>query len=190
MAREAAWIIRRTSLRSERFPRIGERLELRTWCSGMAKSVAERTTAISGDGGAELEAVALWVYIDPVAQRPARLPAEFLEVYGESAAGNRPRSALRHPPEPPHGAEELDWHFSRSELDFAGHVNNTNYLRVAADLLPLESLADAPGRIEAEYRAGIGAGPARVMRSGSMLWICAPGGEVAATISLGGPEPA
>lgn len=187
MSRETAWILRRTSVASERLPRFGEGLELRTRCTGMAKSVAERTTTIAGDAGASLETVAIWVHLDAELRRPARLPQEFLAAYEESAAGNRPRSSLRHPAEPPADAEESGWRFARADVDYAGHVNNTMYWRVAEELLGVERFADAPAAFEAEYRAGLGAGAARVHRLGGSLWVCDEEGVVAATITVGEP---
>lgn len=184
MSRETAWIVRRTTINSERLPRFGELLELRTRCSGAAKSVAERTTTISGDGGAGVEAIAIWVHLDPRLRRPSRLPEEFIAVYGDSAAGRRPRSSLRHPPAPPAGAARHDWRFAGADIDYAGHVNNTMYWRPAEELFGLTSLASSPTMIEAEYRGGIGAGPALVYRAGGMLWVCDPDGAVAATISV------
>ncbi len=184
MSRETAWIVRRTTITSERLPRFGERLELRTHCSGAAKSVAERTTTITGDAGAGAEAVAIWVHLDPNMRRPSRLPEQFLAVYGEAAAGRRPRSSLRHPPLPPAGAELYDWRFARADIDYAGHVNNTMYWRPAEELFGLATLANTPTTLEAEYRGGIGAGPARVHRADDMLWVCDLDGAVAATISI------
>jgi len=184
MGRETAWILRRTSVSSERLPRFGERLELRTWCSGMAKSVAERTTRVRGDGGASLEAVAIWVHLDPELRRPARLSPEFLAAYAESAGDRRPRSSLRHPPQPPADAEVTSWRFARADIDYAAHVNNTMYWRVAEELWGLNALADSPATYEAEYRGGLGAGAAQIHRSGGSIWICDGAGAVAATISV------
>lgn len=184
MPADSAWIIRRATVRSERLPRFGEQLELRTWCSGVAKSVAERSTSVSGDQGAAVEVEAIWVYVDPELRRPTRLPQAFHDVYAESAAGKRPRISLRHAPEPPTGAEALDWYFALADVDLIGHVNNAMYWRVAEELLDLKPLAETPARLEAEYRGGIGPGPARIHRDGTTLWICDLKAVVAATISL------
>lgn len=169
-------------MRIERLPRFSEQLQLRTWCSGVAKSVAERSTSITGDLGAAVEVEAIWVHIDPESRRPARLPPTFADAYGLSAAGRRPRSSLRHPPAPPTDAERLQWAFSRADVDIFGHVNNAMYWRVAEEHLQLDRVTDGGGVLEAEYRAGIGTGPATIHRSGEMLWISGAGGEVAATL--------
>ena len=62
---DAFWIIRRLRLDIRRLPSFPEELTVTTWCSGKAKSVAERTTTITGDGGADVTAEAIWVHVDP-----------------------------------------------------------------------------------------------------------------------------
>src|SRR5918996_2519049 len=55
-----AWIVRRTRIRVDAFPRFGEPLEARTFCSGIGRFSAERRTSIHGTT-ARVETVALWV---------------------------------------------------------------------------------------------------------------------------------
>ena len=56
-----AWIVRRTRIRVERFPRFGEELTLRTFCSGIGRFSAERRTSIKGEarGGGDRLALGL-----------------------------------------------------------------------------------------------------------------------------------
>jgi acyl-ACP thioesterase len=180
---ESFWVIRRLRLDVARLPSFPEALGLETWCSAKAKSLAERTTTIAGDGGAELTATALWVHVDPETRMPARLPAEFEAIYGPSAAGRKARGALRHPAEPAADAERLGWWFGRSTIDLAGHVSNLWYWQVAEEFLEMPTVDSEPVALEAEFRAGIGHGTAVVRRAGPMLWICAGDGAVAATIA-------
>jgi acyl-ACP thioesterase len=162
-------------------PRFGERLELRTWCSGLAKSIAERKTTIEGEEGAAVESVAIWVHIDPETRLPTRLPEVFHQGFAESAGDHRPRTSLRHPSSPPEDAERLSWRFTAADIDIAGHVNNTMYWRLAEELLPP---IEGPVTAEAEYRAGAATGDATVSRADGMLWVQGSGGDVAATVSL------
>jgi len=178
-------VIRRATMSIERMPVHSEELELRTWCSGAAKSLAERRTSVRGDRGAAIESEAIWVHVDPETRRPIRLPQAFKELYAESAEGRRARSSLRHPSLPPRGAEQLDWSFGRADIDLAGHVNNAWYWRVAEEFLDLEIRVGKPLLVEAEYRAGIGPGRAEVLRNAGMLWVSSPEGQLAATISAG-----
>ncbi|HEU4802020.1 MAG TPA: acyl-ACP thioesterase domain-containing protein [Solirubrobacterales bacterium] len=184
---DAFWIIRRLRLDIRRLPSFPEELTVTTWCSGKAKSVAERTTTIAGDGGADVTAEAIWVHVDPQTRLPARLPAEFERIYGPSAAGRKARASLRHPAEPPAGAERFDWWFGRSLIDLAGHVSNLWYWQPAEEHLDLPTAAAPTAVLEAEFRSGIGHGPATLHRADGMLWISDAAGTVAGTIAAPAP---
>ena len=71
---DSFWIIRRLALTVRRLPTFPDEIEVETWCSGKAKTVAERSSAIRG-GGADVDAVAIWIHVDPESRLPARLPA-------------------------------------------------------------------------------------------------------------------
>jgi acyl-ACP thioesterase len=178
-----AWIVRRTRIRVEAFPRFGEELAARTFCSGIGRFSAERRTTVVGKGAA-VEAVARWVCLDPEAGRPMRFPPEFREVYEESADGRDANVRIRHP-DPPPAAEGEPWRFRAAELDPAGHINNSHYWT------PLEedlASRDDPEAIDAEieYRDPAMPGEATLLRDGPGLWIVsASGGVHASLIRLG-----
>ena len=54
-----------------RAPRFGDVVELTTFCSGYGSRFAERRTSVTIDGQPAIEAVALWVSVDPASGRPA-----------------------------------------------------------------------------------------------------------------------
>jgi acyl-ACP thioesterase len=175
-----AWIVRRTRLRVEAFPRFGEDLTVRTFCSGIGRFSAERRTDVTTDGGPRVEAVALWICLDPVAGRPMRFSQDFVEAYAPSAGGRDANVRLRHP-EPPADAAREPWSFRASEIDAAGHVNNSHYW------VPLEeelAAGSEPDEIDAEieYRDPAQAGEAVLIRDGSSLWIAGPTGSLHASI--------
>ncbi len=177
-----AWIVRRTRIRVERFPRFGEDLTLRTFCSGIGRFSAERRTSIAGVGAA-VEAVSLWVCLDPERGRPMRFPPDFMAVYEESAAGRDANVRLRHD-DPPADAERSPWQFRATEMDPAGHINNSHYW------VPLEeelSSGPEPESIDAEveYRDPAVAGEAVLLRRGSSIWIASPNGVVHASLVRG-----
>jgi acyl-ACP thioesterase len=179
-----AWIIRRTRIRVEVFPRFGEQLTLLTFCSGIGRFSAERRTTITGESAA-VETVALWVCLDPEAARPMRFPPEFVAAYEESAAGRDANVRLRHP-DPPSSADREPWRFRESEMDPAGHINNSHYWT------PLEEELHAgpePDSIDAEveYREPAQPGEVAVLRDGSSLWVASPDGSLHA--SLIRPQP-
>jgi acyl-ACP thioesterase len=181
LADRVAWVVRRMRLRVDAFPAFGERLELRTWCTGFGRMWAERTTTVTGSAGA-VEAVAVWVSLDPVTGRPKTLDQPFVDVYGEAAAGRTVKARLHHPA-PPGDAAASPWLFRRADLDVADHVNNAAYWApVEEALLAREDL----GALEAEveFRGGAGPGPATVLRAGRHWWITQPAGQVVASLSV------
>jgi len=174
-----AWIVRRTRIRVDAFPHFGEDLVLRTFCSGIGRFSAERRTSILGDTAA-VETVGLWVCLDPDRGRPMRFDEDFLAVYEESAAGRDANVRLRHP-DPPDGGARSPWTFRASEMDPAGHINNSHYWT------PLEeALASGPdpGSIDAEieYRDPAMPGEVELIRDGSSLWIASDGAVHASLI--------
>ena len=92
-------------------------------------------------------------------------------------AGRRCGSAT---PNPPEEARSAPWTWRASDLDLAGHVNNSHYWS------PLEErLAGAePERIDAEveHRSAAQPGPARILSSGSDLWVTGADGEIQASL--------
>jgi acyl-ACP thioesterase len=174
-----AWIVRRSRIRVERFPRFGEDLVLRTFCSGFGRFSAERRTSIRGES-AVVETVSLWVCLDPERGRPMRFQPDFIAVYEESAGGRDANVRLRHP-DPPAEGNRTAWHFRTAEMDPAGHINNSHYW------VPLEEELGAgpePESIDAEveYRDPAPAGEAVLVRDGSSMWIESPEGAVHASL--------
>jgi acyl-ACP thioesterase len=190
------WVLRRLRLRVARFPRFGEALEVATFCSGTGALVAERRSTVlslgdAGSGGAGggaagepvVEALALWVHLDPDGTHPRPLPEGFDAVYGAAAAGRRVRARLRHPATPPGDVPGRAWRFRAADLDLAGHVNNSVYWQVLEEELVASEPVD---RVDAEieHRAAGDAGDAEIVADGDeMRWIRA-GDEVLATVRV------
>jgi acyl-ACP thioesterase len=192
----AVWVVRRTRIRVNRFPRFGERFELVTFCSGLGRMWAERRTDIVrhgsdtgadgvGSGLPDVEAVSLWVHLDGECWRPWPLTEAEIQTYGGSAEPRRVTARLRHPvPESVNGG--APWVFRATECDLADHVNNAAYWQ------PLEEellAARDPERldVEIEYRAPAQPGLKRVVGDGAYRWIVGDGGELHASLRLGAP---
>src|SRR5579859_125402 len=75
LADTAVWVVRRTRIRVNRFPRFGERFECTTFCSGLGRMWAERRTDVVSEDGErpDVEAVSLWVHLDVRSWRPVPL---------------------------------------------------------------------------------------------------------------------
>lgn len=183
LADRAVWVVRRTRIRVQRFPRAGEACAVATFCSGLGRMWAERRTSIrSLDGESEVEAVSLWVHLDPTSWRPIPLGEDEVSLYGTSTGGRRVTARLRHPL--PDGEEQrTSWNFRAAELDIAGHINNAAYWTPVEEEL-LCGPEPAGLDVELEYRNPSQPGDKLVLREGSRRWIVGDGQEVHASIVL------
>lgn len=205
LADSAVWVVRRTRLRIHRFPRFGERLRALTFCSGLGTMWAERRTTIvleeggeavgfNGSGSSEgeagpdrggepeVEAVALWVHLDPETWRPSPFQPREIELYGEPAGGRRIRARLHHPA--PGGEESCrSWTFRATECDIAGHVNNAAYWTPLEEEL-LAAAEPGPLDAEIEFRTPAQPGEKRVLARDEMRWITAGDGEIHASVRM------
>ena len=182
LADEGAWFVRALRLEVARFPRFGEACEVATWCSGTGALWAERRTTVTGDGGARVEAGAIWVHMEADGSRPRPLPEGFDGFYAEAAGGRRVRARLRHPADPPDGATREPWRFRAADLDLAGHVNNAVYWTVVEEQLATGADPPEPFTVELEHRGPADAGDALVRRDAAQTWVCAGHGVVVATV--------
>jgi acyl-ACP thioesterase len=188
VADAAVWVVRRTRIRVDRFPRFGEWFELKTFCSGVGRAWAERRTSIAlGQDWARgarpaVEAVSLWVHLDAANRRPFPMTAKELDVYGEAANGRRVTARLRHP-----GPAQTDnarrWTFRATDCDLAGHVNNAAYWE------PLEEElfgGSDPQRFDAEteFRTPAQPGDKLFLRDGEHRWIVGDHGETHASVLI------
>jgi acyl-ACP thioesterase len=195
VADRAVWVVRRARIRVERFPRFGEHFDVATFCSGLGRMWAERRTMIAPLGGgsaATVEAVALWVHLDPIARRPSPLTPEEIAVYGDTAASRRVTARLRQPMSPAvaddkAGPADVEssfiWRFRAAECDLADHVNNAAYWQPLEEEL-LAGAEPDPERIdvEMEFRSPAQPGDKVVLRQGDRRWIVGEDGETHASM--------
>jgi acyl-ACP thioesterase len=179
---DGVWVVRRLRMRVERFPRFRETAAVDTWCSGAGALWAERRSTVRGEDGGLVEAVALWVHLDPVTGRPRPVPDGFAAVYGPSTAGRRVRARLRQPATPPDDAEPSAWRFRAADLDLADHVNNAVYWQALEEILVDRDDPAEPLDAEIEHRTPADVGDATVLRAGAHLWIMGADGDALATM--------
>jgi acyl-ACP thioesterase len=163
----AVWVVRRTRIRVNRWPRFAERFELTTFCSGLGRMWAERRTDVrspSSDGPADVEGVSLWVHLDPDRRLPFPLTEAEVTAYSGPEAQRRVTARLRHPA-PPAVAHRsaAPWTFRETECDLADHVNNAAYWQPLEEELLRRGADPGPVDVELEYRA-----PAQ---PGEMWWV-------------------
>jgi acyl-ACP thioesterase len=184
LADAAVWVLRRNGLRVQRFPRFAEHLTVSTFCSGIGRMWAERRTTIrrSEAHAADVEAVALWVHLDPLQRRPTPLTQAEIATYGGTGGDRRVSARLRHPgpadTEPPSA-----WFFRATDCDLADHVNNAAYWEPLEQEL-LAGSEPALIDVEIEFRSPAQPGAKQVLASGPRRWIVAGDGEVHASMLL------
>jgi acyl-ACP thioesterase len=181
----AVWVLRRCRIRVERFPRLADRLTLRTFCSGIGRAWAERRTTIEQHGQPVVETVSLWVHLDAATWHPAAFSEAEMNVYGATAGDRRISHRLRHPAPPPDADGHSPWTFRATECDVADHVNNSAYWTPLEDEL-LTSGAPEPERIdiEMEFRTPAQPGAKQILSDGDRRWIVDPAGELHASLLI------
>jgi acyl-ACP thioesterase len=130
------WVVRRTTIRvaeGGRWPRYTEILTVTTWCGGVGAAWAERRTNISVRGEVLIEAVALWVPVDP-SGHPVRIKPAFYEVYGEAMQGRKVSGRVATPEVAP-DATTRAWPLRRADLDVVGHVNNAAVWQAVSEVV-------------------------------------------------------
>jgi acyl-ACP thioesterase len=182
------WVVRRTALRVERIPVIGEELVLQTFCSGTGGRWAERRVRVRGDRGGVVEAVSLWVHVDLVTGRPVPLAPRFFALYGEAAGGRTVRARLSHP-DPPVGGAGRRWPLRATDFDVMSHMNNAVYWATVEEELRRRRDLRAPLGAEVEFRLAIEPGDEVdiVTQDGEgdlRLWLVRQGGAVGASAHL------
>ena len=150
-----AWVVRKTTIEVEAFPRYLEPIELATWCSGTGSHWAERRISIVGAQGGAVEAATTWVHFDTVSGRPSRIPAGFDAIYGEAAGGRRVKARLDHPDVPEGARSGFAWPLRFTDFDVLGHVNNAACWQIVEEALASRRDLRAPLRAEVQHRTAI-----------------------------------
>jgi acyl-ACP thioesterase len=166
------WLLRRCAVSARGYPVLGDRVTLRTFCTGTGPRWAERTTTLAGQAGELMQATAIWVAIGPAGE-PSELGPDFHRFYGEATRGRRVRARLTLPaPEP--ATDGRSWPVRASDFDPAAHVNNTVHWQAAEDILA--GTEWLPAAAELEYHRPILPGSApRLLASHStdqvLFWL-------------------
>jgi acyl-ACP thioesterase len=187
LADSAVWVVRRTRINVRRFPRFAEHLAVRTFCSGLGRMWAERRTTIALEGSSDndVEAVSLWVHLDPASWRPTPFSDEEIAVYGAAAGGRRVTARLRHPL-PAEATRSVRWGFRLTDCDLAGHINNASYWQPLEEELLLGGEDPRSLDAEIEYRNPSQSGEKVVLCDGEWRWILSEAGETHASIRIRG----
>jgi len=133
-----AWVLSRLHLEMKRWPAAEENVVIETWPEAASRLFTERRFELFDESERRMGSVStLWLVLDLERRRPVRLPATVLERLTEHELGPEPRRfGDLAPPDPVEN--ELGFTVRRSDLDLAGHVNNTSYIEWAIEAVPGE----------------------------------------------------
>jgi len=136
--RGTAWVLSRMCLALNRWPHGGDHITIETWPEAMSKLIVERRFALSTRDGDPIGTVSTWwVVLDLERRRPVRLPSEAWDRLREYEIGSKPvKAGSLAVPEP--AERELAFTVRRSDVDLAGHANNTSFVEWAMEAVPDE----------------------------------------------------
>ncbi len=141
-AHHTAFLVGKQAVQITRMPLRAEKLTLVTACEQCKKGSMKRLTHILDEAGNELAFVdCRWIVVDTDCERILRQPSWHTPNYwNEDLEGELPQLV--------HKSKELtsagSWTASYSLCDLNGHVNNSYYLDIACDALPLEAIMAGP----------------------------------------------
>jgi acyl-ACP thioesterase len=177
------WVVRRTVIEVNHWPRYGETVELATFCGGIGSRWSERRVSVGGESGPLVEAATMWVHLDPVTGRPKHLPQQFHDLFAEAAGGRVVRARLHHP-DPPTEASARPWPTRSVDFDVHGHINNAVYWAAVEDRLVAQPVPAL--RAELEFRQQITPHDPVILRwldgeGRAQVWLTGDGGAVHAS---------
>ena len=121
---KSAWVFYKYDIKINKYPKYRDIITIETQSIGFKKFYAYRGYTIKNSEGELLgEAVALFFFINIDRRRPARIPEEKYELYGEDK--NNPRDVDMEDVEKVEKVtNEKQFQIRYSDIDSNGHVNN------------------------------------------------------------------
>ncbi|MDY4079656.1 MAG: thioesterase [Clostridium sp.] len=132
----SAWVFYKYDIKINKYPKYRDIITIETESIGFKKFYAYRGYTIkSSDGEVLGEAVALFFFINIDRRRPARIPEEKYEFYGEDK--NNPRDIdMEDVEKVERVTNEKQFQIRYSDIDSNGHVNNVKYAELALEAVP------------------------------------------------------
>jgi acyl-ACP thioesterase len=164
-----AWVLTRLELTMERWPGVGDEVAVATWPAAANRLTTERRFEITDDRGVCIgRATTLWLILDLARRRPVRIPPAVAEPLSKLGLGDRPMRPDDLAP-PDEVVRELAFAIRRSDLDSAGHANNTSFVEWAIEAVPDELWNGCHlARLEIAFLAECHRGQTVVSRAGTL----------------------
>jgi acyl-ACP thioesterase len=135
-----AWIVADLQLHIYRYPRFNDHIRVNTWPIAFRGMIGYRQFSIETEEGETLVVCnSVWIFMDMKSQKPMKVPAEQLEAYGSNPELKLTEDmGSRKVRMPEAGEARPSFRIQESHLDTNHHVNNVQYVRLAAKYLPAE----------------------------------------------------
>ena len=133
--KKKAWILSSWQIIVERYPKLGEEIEVSTWATDFKGLYAMRNFSMKTKSGEMLAyANSVWVFMDLAVGRPAKPGMEEVEAYGME-----PPLKMEYAPRKiklPEKAILVDtFPVRKYHIDTNNHVNNCQYVQMALEVL-------------------------------------------------------
>ncbi len=150
--RHMAWVLAGWQIHVDQYPALGDRVKTSTWAYGFRRCLGYRNYSMEGEEGRRFAiANSDWVLMDLQKGRMIQVPEVLTQAYGIEADHKLTEDfGSRKIQVPPEGTDLPPFTVQEYHLDTNHHVNNGQYVRMAAACLPpnLEI-----GRMRAEYKS-------------------------------------
>ena len=150
-----AWILNSWQVEIRRRPHVGEAIEVSTWATGFKGVFGPRDFCMKTlDGEVLAQAHTLWVYVDTETGKPVKPEESSIQVYEVEEPIQMEEASRKI--KLPEGLVEVDTFSVRTyHIDTNNHVNNSQYVQLAAEGLP-EDFCVTGLRVEYKKAAVLG----------------------------------
>ncbi|MCD8330304.1 MAG: thioesterase [Lachnospiraceae bacterium] len=138
-AKKRAWLMNFWQVFVERYPREREQYTVETRAWKFDRFYGHRNFALFDEAGERMAcANSIWFFVDTERMRPVRPTQEDLEPYGVDPCIEMEYADSRKIPLPKQMRREEPFPVRRANLDINHHVNNVQYIRMAAEYFPAD----------------------------------------------------
>lgn len=144
-----AWVTANWQIVVYRYPNLNEKIKISTWPYAFQAMLGYRSFTLTTEDGEVLAAAnSIWVLMDTVKKRPCKVKEEDFQAY-EIEPQYPMEKAPRKIAIPAEFTVHDSFSVTKSNLDTNNHVNNGQYIKMAADYLPTDFEIK---EMRAEYR--------------------------------------
>jgi medium-chain acyl-[acyl-carrier-protein] hydrolase len=132
-----AWMIYKWDIKMDRYPLLGEKIEIRTIPHSYKRFYANRRFEVYDEAGNQIaEAKSLWILVNTERKRPIRIPQAMGLAYGME--NETEVDTLMEIESVEEVGNQCVFTVRYSDIDTNRHVNNTKYVGWAIESIPLE----------------------------------------------------